>query len=114
MFIAFKGGHAPFRMVDSGTGEEPLLNLQNEGLTWGQENKIFKSPDMILQFAHYISSGYGGKGPGPKVYANVEAGLNGRPMQTFLPPNMDLVQQPRRAWTAYPWVIPIADQEIQP
>ena len=114
MFLAFKGGEAHFHIYHPEKGLDRPLDLAAEGLTWGQQNKIFKSPDMILQFAHYISRAYGTEGDAPMVFADVRAHLNGRPEQPFVPPKLDLAGQPRRTWTAYPWVIPMQEAEIQP
>ncbi|MEM6271524.1 MAG: HTTM domain-containing protein [Bacteroidota bacterium] len=107
MFLAFKGGQAHFRVRDKINGRDLPVRPEESELTWGQQNKIFKSPDMILQYAHYLERRYTREGGTPAVFAEVQNGLNGRPEQAFVPPNLDLARQKRRLWTSYPWVLPL-------
>ncbi|MEM7037444.1 MAG: HTTM domain-containing protein, partial [Bacteroidota bacterium] len=96
-----------------GVGEQAIkVDPMQEGLTWAQANKVVRNPDLILQFAHYLGNKYKAKAENlPKVYVDAYLGLNGRPIQRFIHPNVDLFAEQRRLWTPYPFVIPIQDSE---
>ena len=92
--------------------EAPLERIvpREHGLTWAQENKLVRNPDLILQFAYHIGQTYDQRESyPPKVYVDAFLGMNGRPVQRFIHPNVDLYQESRRWVRPYPWVMPLLD-----
>jgi vitamin K-dependent gamma-carboxylase len=67
-----------------------------EYLTEKQVRRMEYRPDMLLQFAHYLTSVMPRAGPKPlKVEARVSISINGRKPQLLLDPNVDLAAEPR-------------------
>jgi len=76
-------------------------------------SKMLASPDMILQFAHYLAAEKAAQDyPGVTVRARIEATLNGRPPQTFIDPDVDLASELRTLREA-PWIVPLTT-DLQP
>lgn len=114
MFLAFKGGDVTFVVQDNPTRTRKVLPPQEAGLTWGQSNKIFKSPDMILQFAHYLGAQWSADGSSVKVFANSSCSLNGRYSQPLVHQNLDLLARERTIWRSNSWTIPLMEADLQP
>ena len=97
--------------VKTGPSAAPTRIVPREqGLTWAQENKLVRNPDLILQFAHELGRRYDtGTGVQPEVYVDAFLGLNGRPIQRFIHPNVNLNAQKRRYIKPYPWVMPLLE-----
>jgi hypothetical protein len=114
MFLAFKGGEVSFVVQNQSNGSREVVLPEEAGLTWGQANKIFKSPDMILQFAHYLGGQRSGNGTVVKVFANSSCSLNARISQPLVHQNLDLYARDRTTWRSYPWVMPLIDVDLEP
>lgn len=85
-----------------------LIVPQKEELTWAQENKLIRNPDLILQYAHHLGNKYrSSDSVEPEVYVDTYLGLNGRPVQRYIHPNVDLFAESRRYLKPYPWVLPL-------
>lgn len=97
--------HVEFRVVDAAGASwavDPRAVLSAR-----QARKMSTRPDMILQFAHRLADWGGAAGVGPvRVYATVEASLNGRPARPLVDPAVDLAAEPR-SWRPKRWVLPL-------
>ncbi|MCB9234785.1 MAG: HTTM domain-containing protein [Bacteroidia bacterium] len=104
-------GEAVWYWVRNGEdGELTGLDPEKYGLTWAQKNKLVRNPDLVLQYAHYLGKRL--KNPGqkpPLVFADIFLGLNGRPVQRFIHPNVNLMAEERRPFEMYPWVMPLRE-----
>lgn len=83
-----KTGYCTFYVKDD-KGKRQEINPAYY-LTPLQQRQMNTQPDMILQFAHYLSS----KVPGGKIYAESYVGVNGRSSTVLIDPNTDLAKVP--------------------
>ena len=78
-------------------------------LTRMQSLVMASRPDMLVQFAHFLSEKLPRRGPKPlRVEARVMASLNGRKPQLFIDQNVDLAAEPRTLRPA-PWILPLTE-----
>lgn len=71
-----------------------------------QFKQMSTQPDLILQFAHYLGDWAVENGLGnPRVYADAHATLQGRPLQQFIDPQVDLLKQ-KDTFAAKFWILP--------
>ena len=76
-------------------------------LTPAQADKMARTPDMILQFAHHVADELRARGHETiEVRAQVAMSLNGRRPQLLIDPAVDLAAQPRTLMPA-PWILPL-------
>lgn len=76
-------------------------------LTPRQINKMMKTPDMILQFAHHVADKARAETNSEvKVRADIEVSLNGRPYQKLIDPTVNLAAQERTLGHAT-WILPL-------
>lgn len=76
-------------------------------LTDRQLNKMSARPDMIIQFAHYLSEVLTEPGNSPvEIRASVDASLNSRERQLLVDPTVNLAAQPRLAFSST-WIVPL-------
>lgn len=114
MFTTYKGGDALFLVKTNSQIGLDTIYPQQLDLTEGQYVRMVKNPDCLLQYAHHLGDLYTRQGnPSVAVYCDAYLHLNGRPVQPFLHPNIDLIKEPRRLIAPYPWVLPLKDK-IQP
>ena len=65
------------------------------------------TPDMIIQYAHYLADNYEHKtGVRPTVRVTAVESLNHRPAQDLIDPNVDLAAQPE-SFLPKPWIVPL-------
>lgn len=70
-----------------------------------QLSKVPRSPDLILQFAHWQAEKLRAQGyEDVEIRAWIPVSLNSRPAQPLVDPSVDLAQEPQRLLTPYPWV----------
>jgi hypothetical protein len=95
-----------FYVTDPNSNQIAQVNPR-QYLNATQTNKMEYRPDMILQFAHYLSSALPHLGPKPlKVEARIFNSLNGRKPELFIDPNVDLAAEPRSLKHAR-WLLPM-------
>ncbi len=76
-------------------------------LTSRQRNKMMKTPDMILQFAHHAAQEMRrSKNREVEIHADIEVSLNGRPYQKLIDPTVNLAAQKRTLGHAA-WILPL-------
>jgi len=85
-----KYGHAVFRVTDPATGAAREI-VPGDELTPLQTHMMASQPDMILSYARHLAHAHGARDGHPvAVHADVFVTLNGRPMQRFVDPSIDL------------------------
>jgi hypothetical protein len=100
-----KSGNAFFYVKEPSTGRTYEVD-NREFLTPLQEKMMSTQPDMLLRYAHYLSSTYARRGvKQPAVYAECYVALNGRRSRPFVDPTVDLAKEPL-SWKHYTWVLP--------
>jgi len=104
MKLRSKVGNIKFIVRDAETGEEEKVDLDRY-LTSLQQRKVKGRPDMILQFAHYLSDEYEKQGQDVEVYAEAKISLNGRERQDLIS-RVDLSKEPRTLSHA-DWILPL-------
>jgi hypothetical protein len=78
-----------------------------EFLTTHHYNRMVGSPDMILEFSHYLARFFKGKGfPNVEVRARAVVSLNKRPYQLLIDPKVNLAKVNARLWPPASWIIP--------
>jgi len=87
-----KAGTATFYVKDPTTGKEGTV-INSDFLCAHQEKQMAMQPDLIVQFAHFLSHYYQQGGmKNPSVRAEVFVTLNGRKSQLLINPNLDLTK----------------------
>jgi hypothetical protein len=90
----------------------PPEKIVNILLTRNQYLTMAASPDMILQFAHYLAELYKEKGyPDVEVKARALVTLNGRPPRLLIDPKVNLAKVKRRRWPPAPWILPLRHEK---
>lgn len=97
-----KKANATFYVIDRASGGEIEIN-NNQYLTPNQIDQMSRQPDMILQFAHFLGEKFDDTTfvfPSktvhlrhPKIGANVDVTLNGRPHKRFINKEVDLMKE---------------------
>ncbi|HWM26293.1 MAG TPA: HTTM domain-containing protein [Chthoniobacterales bacterium] len=99
---------ARFHVMDDNSGQAVEVNPSSY-VSHRQAAKMATSPDMILQFAHFLREKLPRQGPKPlRVAAHVITSVNGRIPQRFVDPSVDLAAEPRTLGPA-PWILPRAE-----
>lgn len=76
-------------------------------LTPQQVQRMLCTPDMVLQYAHFVADEWRARGVAkPEVRARIHCSLNGRPFQLFIDPEVDLAAQ-ERTLRHLPWILPL-------
>jgi len=106
MKLRDKSAKAMFLVKDVETGkewkEDPDKYLSNR-----QERKMRTRPDMVRQYAHFLTKVYRAKGhKNVEVRANIRASLNSRSYQPLIDPRVDLGKEPYSIWH-WDWIIPL-------
>ncbi|HMQ48953.1 MAG TPA: HTTM domain-containing protein [Saprospiraceae bacterium] len=102
-----KAGTATFYVKDTQTGREGVVD-NSEFLKPHQEKQMAMQPDMILQFAHFLTEHYEQKGVHqPAVRVETYVTLNARPSQLLIDPEMDLTTL-KDSWKPKSWILPYA------
>ncbi|MDF9797788.1 hypothetical protein OKW21_003051 [Catalinimonas alkaloidigena] len=101
-----KAGYVTFKVKER--GKEGSMEISpSEFLTPVQEKMMSTQPDMILQFAHYLSEKMQERGvEQAEVYAKAYVGLNGRSSKKFIDENVNLASEPR-SWQHKWWILPL-------
>lgn len=72
-----------------------------------QVRNLSRSPDMMLQFSHFLAHEHRRLGGGDlQVYWITNCSLNGRPPQPLIDPKVNLAAQRRSLWPAK-WIMPL-------
>lgn len=107
MKLRDKQSEAYFHIVDPLTGQSWKIHGQ-QFLTKQQYRKMPSSPDMILQYAHFLASKWKKQYNlnQVKIYAYVWCSLNSRPPQQLIDHTIDLASTERNLKHAA-WILPL-------
>ena len=78
-----------FDLVNKETGTRTVPDL-SQMLTKKQRARVAAYPDLIWQFAQRLAREYALEGQDVAVYANAKVSINGRPLEQFTDPRVDL------------------------
>lgn len=110
MMLRTKSGHGYFEVKNAQTGKTTRINPRDY-LTDRQYEKLFTHPDLVLQFAHYLSGLWARRGePAVEVYASVRASLNGRPSQPLINAEVDLAKETWDCFHKSTWVVDLVPE----
>lgn len=100
MMLRDKRADVRFRVTDPATGDifEPE---PRQWLTERQLWRMARRPELIHQFARYLSDEYGGA----EVRVESSVSLNGRRRLPMVDPAVDLAAEPYRWFGAAPWIL---------
>ncbi|NIJ44081.1 hypothetical protein FHR24_000520 [Wenyingzhuangia heitensis] len=98
----------------TGTIHYKIVNTTNNStyyhrpniLTSKQKRLLNTHPDVIWQYAQYLKHEAQKKGNNIRVYAVSKKSLNGRPLQQFIDPNVDLANTSWNYFKHQPWILP--------
>jgi hypothetical protein len=111
MKLRHKEGRVEFVVTDPSTGHTWTVDPSVQ-LTERQVRKMTGRPDLMLQYAHYLRDGYAREhGIEPEVRVNAFAGLNYRPYQRFIDPDVDLAKE-EISLMPYTWIVPFEDKPL--
>ena len=111
MKLRSKSARIVFYVTDPATGERWQVDPTGS-VSSRQYSKMSTRPDMIIQYAHYIRDQFQASGQieNPIVQADAWASLNGRPLQQFVDPTVDLAAEPAILFGHYSWVLPLGHE----
>ncbi|MDV2479354.1 MAG: HTTM domain-containing protein [bacterium] len=116
MMLDAKRHKIVFNVTDPKSGrkrEFPPERVRIKFMSDRQFRKMSSSPDMIIQFSHYLAERFREKGyPDVEVRARVHVSLNGRRPQLLIDPSVDLSKVKRRLWPPAPWILPLKQKYL--
>lgn len=92
-----KSGDVQFRVQERTTGRLWYVS-GSEYLLRHQDLEMSVTPDMILQFAHFLKNKFAQKGLDVAVYAETMTSYNGRMAKPLIDPNVDLTREQESFW----------------
>jgi hypothetical protein len=99
-----KSGYTQFTIKDSLTGKKGIID-NAEWLTNHQEKQMSMQPDLIVQFAHTLSTYYQKNGyTHPIITADSWVTLNGRKSYRFIDPSINLASI-NDSWFHKEWIL---------
>jgi vitamin K-dependent gamma-carboxylase len=111
MKLRDKVGHGSFIVTDPVTRSTEIIN-PDDYLSDRQVRKMICTPDMILQFAHFLADEWRAAGhEHVEVRALIRCSLNGRKPQLFVDPDVDLAAEQRKLWHV-DWIVPLEDSPV--
>ena len=108
MKLRDKDAMISFFVTDPDTGQTWRIDPTGT-VSVRQYSKMSTRPDMIIQYAHYVRDQFreSGQIENPIVKVEAWASLNGRPLQQFVDPDVDLAQESATIFGHYTWVYPL-------
>jgi hypothetical protein len=107
VMVMEKNGAADFRVVEPSTGRTFHV-APDDYFTPYQVAMMSPQPDMVQEAARIVAEDFRARGVvNPRVFADVFASLNGRPMQRLVDPRVDLASA-ADGLSPQPWILPLA------
>ncbi|WP_425479232.1 hypothetical protein [Hoeflea halophila] len=95
------------RFIVTADGQRWIVDPADH-LSHRQARMMLVRPDMIYQFAHYLKADREKAGyTSIAVQADIWKSLNGRPMQRYIDPDVDLITAPFSPIGSNSWVLPL-------
>jgi hypothetical protein len=96
-----------FRIV-SEDGTESWEAYPTDIMEWRQARNVLARPDIAWMFAQRLKEIWADRGyDNVRVYADIQVSLNGRPMQPFIDPKVDLAAVPWENFNKTDWILPL-------
>jgi vitamin K-dependent gamma-carboxylase len=112
LYSRYAQGHFEIRDRENG---QVWRVLSTDYLTRRQARIMLARPDMIWQFAKYLERKWHDDGHRSiSVHARIGKSLNGRPMQVFIDPNIDLTAVRYSLFAGESWVVELDTPLTQP
>jgi hypothetical protein len=108
MLLRGKRAGVRFHVTDPETGWSGDVNLRLH-LTATQLKRMSRSPDMILDFTHFVANEYSKLGyNNAEIRVRLLVSLNGRKPQLLVDSNVNLAAQPR-TYRRPDWIVPLTE-----
>lgn len=104
VMIREKNTSAVFKVVERNSGRYWYVS-PSEYLLRHQEAEMSGTPDMLLQFAHFLKGKFKADGMDVAVYAETNCSFNGRPGVPLVDPSFDLTST-EDSLKAKAWILP--------
>lgn len=108
VMLVEKLGFVEYRVTDRATGRTTIVDPARY-LSPLQVKQMAISPDMILEFAHYLAADEHRQGRTVEVRADAYVTMNGRPSQRIIDPTTNLALE-KDSLLPRPWILPLADE----
>ena len=106
VMLTEKAGYAQFKVTDPETGNSWLADPSLVLTDW-QTAQAVTRPDMLCATAHLVAEHYRKNGiAAPQVRVDAWASFNGRPVQRFVDPDLDLAPL-SCTQTPDSWIMPL-------
>jgi len=112
VMIREKNTDIGFRVRDRATGREWQVS-PSQYLAKHQESEMSGTPDMILQFAHFLKRKFSEQGMEVAVFADTMTSFNGREARPLVDPTMDLTSA-TDTLAPKKWILPAPQAEPRP
>ncbi|MGC6419856.1 MAG: HTTM domain-containing protein [Chitinophagales bacterium] len=100
-----KAGYCEFEVVDT-AGDRRTMVRPTDHLNLQQEKMMATQPDMILQYAHHLSSEYSKSWQNEvEVYAHCWCSLNGRGSTPYINSDVNLAKE-KDSFSPKTWILP--------
>lgn len=106
MKLRTKRGMGTYKIENIKTGQIEEVKARDFMPGW-QAKKLEAKPILIWDFCQKLKKEYAKKGQEVRIYADVQAKLNGRPYQQLIDPEVDLAAQPRPLIPPQSWILPL-------
>lgn len=105
MMLRTRAGTVQFVVENKKTGEK---NMVPPGmyLSSKQLEKVSCYPDYIWQFAQFLKKEYAAEGKDVSVYARARVSINGRRLEPFTDPTVDLAAEKWDPFRHHSWILP--------
>jgi hypothetical protein len=113
MMLRDKRGGLHFLVRNRAERTARRVNVEPYVTAW-QRRSLIATPDLMLQFAHWLVARERATAPGAanadriEVRAVTKVRLNGRSPRPIVNPRVDLARERRRIGH-YPWIMPLGD-----
>lgn len=105
MMLRSKYGRSSFKIVNKQKGTSHMVDL-TDYLTPKQIGAVGSKPDIIWQFSQRLKDEYAAKGEKIEVYVDSRISVNGRPMETFIDPEVDMAAAEWDYFFHNEWILP--------
>ena len=105
MMLRSKGGTVHFELKDP-INQEVRKVYPTEFVSANQGRKLAARPDMIWQAVQYLKKENQQQGQYPEIYVHARVSLNGRPMQQYIDPSVNMAEVPWHPFKHSPWILP--------
>ena len=109
VMIREKNSEAVFRVQDLDSNQIWYVS-GSQYLMRHQELEMSNTPDMLLEFAHFLKAEFAKRGKRVAVFAETMTSFNGRRAQPLVDPNVDLSQERDSLWPKK-WIRPAPHEE---